>query len=64
MTEDEFVDVLSKGLGIPEPIEWTRLPDELKQIYMNNIYSIPIDDGPFAWGKRVLDYVSAVKKNK
>lgn len=64
MNEDKFIDVLTNGLGIPEPVEWTRLPDELKQVYMNNLYSIPIDDNGFAWGKIVLDYVCAVKKNK
>jgi hypothetical protein len=58
MNEDRFIDVLSRGLQIPEPVEWTRLTQQYQEYYKTNPWQIPIDNGPHAWGKVVLNYVN------
>ena len=63
MNKDKFIDILTNGKQIPEPPEWTRLSPEYKIYYKNNCWQIPIDNGPHAWGKVVLDYVNKINKN-
>ena len=60
MNEDKFIDVLSRG---SEPVEWTRLAPWYKEYYKINPWQIPIDNGPYAWGKVVLNYVNKINKN-
>jgi hypothetical protein len=58
MNEDKFIDVLTRGTTIPEPVEWTRLSEEYKVYYKNNRWQIPDTD----WGAVVLDYVNKTTK--
>jgi hypothetical protein len=54
MTEEDFIDVLTRGTQTPEPVEWTRLTEEYQVYYKNNRWQIPDTD----WGRVVLDHVN------
>ena len=58
MTEDKFIDVLTRGTQIAEPPEWALLSEEYKKYYWSNRWQIPDTD----WGAVVLDYVNKANK--